>query len=555
MAKKLKKNGFIDGTFITYISVIFTKILGALYIIPFTAVIGENGMVIYSCAYLIYNLVLNASTSGIPTAMSILISEHNTKGLHKTKMKYYRVGMAVTMLAGFLLFLLLEIFAGNISSFYISQVAKNTSQMSVGALTNAIRSVGFCLLVVPFLSIFRGFLQGQRFLAVSSYSQVIEQISRIAVVLAGAYIAINVLGFEISVGVNIALLGAGISAAVAAIYLKLKAKNSKDVLISTSDETDVPTTKYIIKRFLSYSIPVFIVAISGNVYDLTDNMVVVSLISGLGYKNADLIGSIISTYGPKISMIVFSLSIGLTNSIVPAMAAHVANKEFKEANKKLCTAVNIILGVSVPMSMGIFFLSDPIYAMFYGKNGAEYGGFMLKFIILISVVSSIKITLCMAMQGLKKTVTVCVATITGILVNIGLDYALILLFYHVFGLGEKSYIGAFIATFIGQMTCILIILVSLRKSLNFRYGSIFRTGIKILIPTVVMSVVVGLLQSFLPVSSTRGISQILHLCVYAAVGGIIYLALAYKSGALVQVFGENTVNKVLSKLHLKNKSI
>lgn len=553
MAKELKKNGFVDGTLITYVSVIFTKILGALYIIPFTAIVGESGMIIYSCAYLIYSLVLNASTSGIPTAMSILISEQNTKGLHRAKMKYYRVGMMVTVTVGFLLCMILEIFAGNISSFYINNIAENSGEISVGELTNAIRAIGLCLLVVPFLSIFRGFLQGQRFLAVSSYSQVIEQVSRIAVVLIGAFVTINILEFDVSVGVNIALLGAGIGALFAAAYLKIKARNSKDVLIGVSDETDLPSTKTIIKRFLAYSIPVFIVAISGNIYDLVDNLVVVSLISDFGSKNAMLIGSIISTYGPKISMIVFSLSMGLTNSIVPAMAAHVANEEYDEANKKLCTAVNIILGISAPISMGIFLLSDSVYAMFYGSEGGAYGGFMLKFIILISVVSSIKITLCMAMQGLKKTVTVCAATITGILVNIGLDYALILMLYHVFSMGETSYIGAFIATIVGQSTCIAIILISLRKTLNFRYGSIVRTGIKILIPTAVMSVVIGLFQLVLPIPAGRGIVQIAYLCAYGVIGAVIYLVLSYKNGVLYEVFGHKIVDKLLIKLHIKKE--
>ena len=45
---KLKKNGFVDGTLLSYASIVFTKLLGLFYIIPFTALIGEDGMVIYS---------------------------------------------------------------------------------------------------------------------------------------------------------------------------------------------------------------------------------------------------------------------------------------------------------------------------------------------------------------------------------------------------------------------------------------------------------------------------------------------------------------------------
>ena len=547
MAKKLKKNGFIDGTLITYASVVFTKVLGAFYIIPFTAVVGKSGMIIYNCVYLIYNLVLSASTSGIPTAMSILIAEQNSKGNHRTKMKYYRVGMLVTVITGFVLFLLLQIFAVQISEFYIG----NSNEIAVSDLVGAVRITGICLLLVPFLSIFRGFLQGQNILAVSSYSQVIEQVGRVAVVLFGSYIAVKILNLNVSVGVDIAMLGAAIGALLAIIYLKLKTRNSDDVIAVNSEETDLPSTWFIIKRFIAYSIPVFIVAISSNLYENANNKIVVSLLTDFGFENGMYIGSIISTYGPKISMIVFSLSMGLTASIVPAMSAHVANKEYKEANQKLCTAINIILGISVPMSMGIFLLSDPIYSMFYGTDSASLGGFMMKFIILISVVTSIKMTLCMAMQGLKKTFTVCFATITGLLVDIALCYGFISRFYNVFNIGELCYTGAFLATVISQSICIAIILISLRKTLNFRYGSILKTGFKVLVPTVVMSLLVGLLQLLLPVPIERGLMQIVYLCGYALLGGLVYLVIAYKNGALYDIFGENQVDRIMIKLHLK----
>ena len=76
--KKIKKNGFVEGTMIAYMAIIITKLIGAFYSIPFYGIIGERGGVIYSCAYNIYNLFLTVSTSGIPTAISIIISEYNS---------------------------------------------------------------------------------------------------------------------------------------------------------------------------------------------------------------------------------------------------------------------------------------------------------------------------------------------------------------------------------------------------------------------------------------------------------------------------------------------
>lgn len=550
MAKKLKKNGFVDGTLISYLSIVFTKILGVLYIIPFTALIGENGMIIYSCAYLIYNLVLNASTSGIPTATSILISEYNTKELHKSKMKIYRVGNAISMGMGIAFFIILQIFANNIADFYLNKMASTYQNVSVSDVASAIRCIGVCLLVVPFLSIFRGFLQGHKVLAVSAFSQVIEQVTRIASVLLGAYIAVKVLNLSSSVGVNIALLGAGLGALAAVIYLKLKARNSDDVIIKVSDEPDNLGTKAIVKKFLFYCIPIMIVAVSANIYEIVDNVLVVYTLSSLNLKDNLIIGSIISTYGPKIAMIISALAMGLTSTIVPEMSSLVAKNDLKQANVKLCSALNIIFAIALPITVGIVVLSNPVYSFFYNQNGAQYGGFILKFIVPVNVISCIKITLCMAMQGLKKTKAVCTATIVGIIANIILDVPLMYLFYYL-GAGQHCYIGAMISTVIGQSICIIMILVSLRKSFNFRYGSIIKPFFNSAVPSLIMGVAVFILNYILPVSNTRSITQIIHLGAYAVIGAVIYLVLIYLNGSIYTVFGEKTVNKVLGKLHLK----
>ena len=52
----MKKNSFLQGTLIASFAIIFIKILGALYVIPFYKIIGEQGGSLYSYAYNIYNL-------------------------------------------------------------------------------------------------------------------------------------------------------------------------------------------------------------------------------------------------------------------------------------------------------------------------------------------------------------------------------------------------------------------------------------------------------------------------------------------------------------------
>ena len=60
-----------------------------------------------------------------------------------------------------------------------------------------------------------------------------------------------------------------------------------------------------------------------------------------------------------------------------------------------------------------------------------------------------------------------------------------------------------------------------------------------------------LLNYFFPVSVVRSFSQIMHLGLYAATGGLIYFVLIYTNGAFAEVFGQNAIDKILRKLKLK----
>jgi len=78
----MKKNSFLMGAFISTLGIVICKALGLVYVIPFYAIIGVQGGALYSYAYSIYNMFLNLATSGIPIAMSKVVSEFN-------ELKYY----------------------------------------------------------------------------------------------------------------------------------------------------------------------------------------------------------------------------------------------------------------------------------------------------------------------------------------------------------------------------------------------------------------------------------------------------------------------------------
>ena len=342
----MKKNSFVEGTFIATFAIIIVKILGVLYVIPFYRIIGESGGSLYSYAYNVYNLFLNISTAGIPIAISKIITEYNTLEMYEAKERSYKVGRNIILMLSVLAFFVLFVFAPEVSHLILGEIEGGNTIRDVAFV---IRSVSFCLLIIPFLSVSKGYLQGHNYITPASISQVIEQVVRIAVILFGSYIVISVLGKSVTLGVGISVFGAFVGGLAAYLYIKYKInKNKKD--FPKSNKKDDVTNKEIIKKIISYAFPLIIVSIATDIYSLTDMTLVVRTSYKLGYtaEESEAIASIISTWAPKICMVINSVAMGMSMSLIPHIVSSYAKKDIKTSNNRFNEAIRIIIVSTLP---------------------------------------------------------------------------------------------------------------------------------------------------------------------------------------------------------------
>ena len=169
----IKKNKLIDGAFIVTISIILTKILGILYVIPFYSIIGDKGGALYSYAYTIYTFFMSIAVSGIPLAISKLVSEYQTLGYYRSKIKVFKIAKTLSFILGISIFLVLYFLSPMISKLI---VGKATGGNALNDIVWSIRIISFAIIIVPLLSVYRGYFEGHRFMSPPSISQVIEQL-------------------------------------------------------------------------------------------------------------------------------------------------------------------------------------------------------------------------------------------------------------------------------------------------------------------------------------------------------------------------------------------
>lgn len=278
----MKKNNFLEGAMVATIGIVMCKIIGVLYVIPFYKIIGVQGGTLYSYAYSIYSVFLTLSSTGIPLAISKMVSEYNTLEYYNTKERVYKLGRIIIVSLGFISFLLLIILAPYISSFILGDMQGGNSVESV---TMVIRIIASALLIVPLLSVTKGYLQGHKFITPSSISQVIEQIARVLVILIGSYAAINIFHLNIDTAVGIAVFGATVGALIAYIYLVVKISKSRENLkqnISITREEAKISNKDLLKKIVLYALPFVVIDLVKSAYALVDTMTVVRTLDKLG---------------------------------------------------------------------------------------------------------------------------------------------------------------------------------------------------------------------------------------------------------------------------------
>lgn len=541
MAKKIRKNGFVEGAVISYAAIVITKLLGAFYNIPFYGIIGERGSIIYSFAYSIYTLFLDISTSGIPIAISIVLSEYAAKDMYQSKERAYTLGKRVVMTVSLVACAFLMIFAPQVAGYYIGDM---TDGVTVAEVAPAIRSIACCLVIVPFLSMRRGYLQGHKCVGVSSESQVVEQLVRIIVVLAGAYITIHVLDLGITNGVCVSLFGAFLGAGAAFLYLKAKERNSKDLFFLNAPAEDKPDKdSVILKKLFTYCSVITIVAVASGVYNLVDMKLLLIGLEKLNYsdENAQLIAGLASTWIPKICMIVMALAMGMTNSIAPHVAENYASGNLEKVNHNMNQAISTIFAVATPIACGMIIFARPVFMVFYGES--PFGPNMLKFSLVLNVIAGIVSVISMGMQSMNMGKTVCLTTLLGIVVNALCDLPLIFLFD---AIGLPAYLGATTSSILGECVTLAVLLIILKKKLGFHYSPSIKVLVKTSYTVAVMAVVVLGLCFAMPLRD--GIVMYIQVAVYGATGALVFLAISIKNSLLVDVLGEGMIERLTGKI-------
>ena len=214
----MKKSSLIGGAVTLSLGGVITKLIGAVYRIPLTNILGAEGIGIYQMVFPLYTILLTLSSTGVPSGISKLIAEGNSpEKTLKSALKFFAV-------IGFILSIIMALLSSYIAKFQGNINARLAYVM-----------IAPSVFFVSLISCFRGYYQGFSNMKPTAFSQILEQVVKLIFGLILCYLFKN----------NVVLASAGATLAVTLselftlIFLILKTKKSINVAEFTSSKTDI----------------------------------------------------------------------------------------------------------------------------------------------------------------------------------------------------------------------------------------------------------------------------------------------------------------------------
>lgn len=474
-----EKSGITSGASWLTIGNVLSRVIGALYVIPWATWLGAEytqANVLYSAGYKPYSLMLAIATAGFPSSIAKQMAYYHSLKEYKTADKLFKNSIIIMLLTGVL--------SGGLLFLIAPILAENTSTTNVEGATMVIRSLSPALLILPAMSLLRGYFQGFNDMKPTAISQIIEQFARVGYLLAATYAIMMIYSGEVTQAVVHSTFAAFIGALGALLYLIFEYIRRLPVakrLIAKSANNVNLDFKESIKIMVVDSIPFILLGSGIIIAQLIDTYTfgqILESTSALLFTEIEELYGVLSLDVDKLVMIIISLAVALASSLVPVISKKFAQRNIA-GTSELVEHITVLFSiVMIPAALGMASIANNIYYLFY-PNGSEAGPGLLITASISSIVLGAYTVFSTILQSMNYRRLAVRFLLIGIVVKAILQFPFVALF-------EAH--GALVSTAIGFLVSTVLMWIKLSRELDFNYRRLNSSLIKILIASALMTV-------------------------------------------------------------------
>lgn len=364
MSKRKNNNFLVQGSILAMAGLV-SRIIGLLYRIPMTNIIGDEGMGVYSTAYSIYSILLLISSYSLPLAVSKMVSAaigakqyRNAKRVFTCAMLF---GTSVSTVAALVMYFGAEFFSYEL--------------MHMPEAVYAMQALAPAVLIMGILGVLRGYFQGRSTMIPTAISQLLEQVLHVAVSLLAGYhlyargAARDSLGnyYATSYGAAGATLGTSAGALAAMLfclllYLMFRPLEARQCRRDRARQPE--SYGRLLKTVIITIVPILI---SATVYQLivTVDQAIYAAYIGEDYR------SIWGVYANKYTLLYnvpIAIASALSASTIPAISGAMAGRNMAEVRSRITAAVRFSLLISIPSAVGLAVLAEPCMNLLFSSD-------------------------------------------------------------------------------------------------------------------------------------------------------------------------------------------
>ena len=404
----MRKKNIVTGALILTGAGIITRLLGFVYRIYMSNIIGAEGIGLYQLIMPLYMLAWSIACSGFNTAISKLIAEERAKGEYGNMGSILKQSVLITSSLGIILSFSLYFSAEAIAAYFFKDM-RTIMSLRILSFAFPFMAAGTCV---------RGYFLGLQETLAPAINQVLEQCVRMITiyVLAGYFIP---RGLEYACAV--AVIGVVCEEIISFVYIFLSYRRFKSINKLNKRPSLSPMAS--LSLIVGLALPLTATRVSGSLLSTLENILIPQRLQAFGMNANEAMSVFGQMSGMAMPLIYFptALLTSLSITLVPAVSEAAALNQISKVKQTISKSVLFacVTGVgaaslflSFPHELGMVIYNQPIGNMLFVL------GLMCPFLYLQIIFSGI-------LNGLGKQVFIFKVSLLTSLINILFIYFLV----------------------------------------------------------------------------------------------------------------------------------
>ena len=546
-----KKGSFlVQGSILAFASIV-SRMIGLVYRVVVTNILGDIGNDYYSCAFAVYSIMLTISSFSLPLAVSKLISARVAKREFKNVGKILRCALIFGLVSGLIV--------GGICFFGADYITAEIMNTPMSAL--ALRILAPTLVIVAVMGVLRGFFQGLGTMIPTATSQIIEQIINAGGSIVFA-LTFSGYGYEIGKAINDSdnykaaygaagsTLGTSIGALAGLLFLVLVLVSyfprlRKGKIRDATKYRDTEKYSKIVRLMFLTIIPVLLSTTVYQLSDFLDQSIYKKIMALLNFSATET--SINWGIYSGRCLVLISIPITIANSVsasvIPSLTAAITEGNHRLVRHKINLAIRFVMIIAFPCAVGMGVLSSPILQLLY-RDTRELPATLVTIASISIVFYSLSTLTNGILQGVDKLMTPVRNGLISLILHI-ISLVICMFFF------DLNIYAVVISNIIFPLAVTILNALSIKSHLSYRQ-EIYRTFIIPAISSAIMGgIIFGIYRLIMHFAAINALATIVSIIVAIPVYFILLIGLrGITERELRELPKGRKILRIAKKIHL-----